>query len=447
MTGQTHGGAGWRELRQERGLTQQDVADALCRLARVHEQRGVGVNADMVSKWERGEKQPSAIYGRLLALLFDAAVTTASAAHAGGGTDLNIIQSVEDRLCSYDPLLHSALVDMWRDEVVKRRSMLKLMGALPLSGVDGVADSVLLRSANHPVAATAETATRLDELARDYQVLYHSAEPTELITPVLAYVRTVAQFLTQPVEGELRKKLLSAYGSVALLAGRLCFFDLHDAAAARGHFSVAMDAARELGDRVLAAAALGHTSFVPAAERNYAATRDYLRRTRSHAERGETSMVTSWASAVESELLSQAGDRAAALTALEHASTAAESASATLPHWFDFYDQGRLEGFRAFALIHAGRLDEARVAVERGLAELPREAVKQRSVLLADLATVHLRLDDVGHACRVAGAAVQELEVAGYATGADRLRQFRADVEPWKQHRAVRQLDERLAAL
>lgn len=447
MAGQTYDAAVWRQLRQERGLTQQDVADALCRLARVHEQRGVGVNADMVSKWERGQKKPSAIYRRLLGLLFDTAPAPSRALIPAVPTDASMGESVEQRLMGFDPLLRPALAEMWKDDLVKRRSMLQMMGAVPIGGIDAVAEAMLARW-DKKVAATPETVSRLTELADDYQRLYHGAEPMKLITPVRAFLRTARRLLSAPLDLELRVTLLSAYGQVGLLAGRVSFFDLHDASAARGYFAIVMDAARELEDRVLAAAALGHMSFVPAGERNFDAALDYVRRTRRYAERGEASMVASWSSAVESEILSQANKATAAVDAIERACTDAESATAgNLPCWFDFYDGARLDGFRGYALLQAGRTDEARIALENGVSGLPAPAVKQRSVLLADLATVHLHLSDLEQACRVAGLSLTELSHAGYATGSDRVRQFRAEVEPWHQHRAVRHLDEQLAGV
>ncbi len=148
------------------------------------------------------------------------------------------------------------------------------------------------------------------------------------------------------------------------------------------------------------------------------------------------------------KILTQANESNAAVDAIEQAGTDAERAKAGhLPSWFDFYDRARLEGFRGYALLQAGRPDEARVALESGVNGLPAHAVKQRAVLLADLATVHLHMSDLEQACRVAGFSLAELSHAGYATGADRVREFRAEVEPWRQHRAVRHLDEQLVGV
>jgi transcriptional regulator with XRE-family HTH domain len=59
-----------RELRQEAGWTQQQLADKLAHLAWAHGQGHAAVNADMVAKWERGVKGISPRYRALLCQLF-----------------------------------------------------------------------------------------------------------------------------------------------------------------------------------------------------------------------------------------------------------------------------------------------------------------------------------------------------------------------------------------
>ncbi len=68
-------------------------------------------------------------------------------------------------------------------------------------------------------------------------------------------------------------------------------------------------------------------------------------------------------------------------------------------------------------------------------------------MFLADLATVELHDGNLDHACTIATDAARQLHQAGYATGAGRLRDFRATLEPWKTSTPVRVLDEQLAAL
>jgi transcriptional regulator with XRE-family HTH domain len=59
-----------QHYRHRLGLTQEQVAEELGRLAWEHFGVRVGVDAQMVSKWERGEKRPSRFYRQLLCLLY-----------------------------------------------------------------------------------------------------------------------------------------------------------------------------------------------------------------------------------------------------------------------------------------------------------------------------------------------------------------------------------------
>lgn len=61
----------------------------------------------------------------------------------------------------------------------------------------------------------------------------------------------------------LRRRLFANRARVATLAGRLAFFDLKDSLAARGFYNLALESAREAGDHLQAAAALGHVAFIP----------------------------------------------------------------------------------------------------------------------------------------------------------------------------------------
>jgi transcriptional regulator with XRE-family HTH domain len=59
-----------QDYRRRLDLTQDQVADELRRLAWEHFGVRVGVDGQMVSKWERGEKRPSRFYRQLLCLLY-----------------------------------------------------------------------------------------------------------------------------------------------------------------------------------------------------------------------------------------------------------------------------------------------------------------------------------------------------------------------------------------
>ena len=60
-----------RAMRVRRGLTQQELAEQIARIAWTNRDLHVGLTANMVSKWERGQKRPSKLYRDLLCLVLD----------------------------------------------------------------------------------------------------------------------------------------------------------------------------------------------------------------------------------------------------------------------------------------------------------------------------------------------------------------------------------------
>jgi transcriptional regulator with XRE-family HTH domain len=452
------------ELREERGWTQEQMAEELARAVWLAEKKHAGVNADMVSKWERGEKGLSPRYRTAYGLVFGAPPEAlglspvkkrpghrADADEPQTAADDSLLASLSgaatvlDQLGAAGAILQPRMFDTWKDELMQRRALLKLIGmtpaaTLPFTGSD---DRTARAGAPSPAALR-----DLDELADTYQRLYHSTAPAALMLPVVAHLDTVAELLRQGPPQRDRRRLLVNRARIATLAGRLAFFDLQQPLAGRGYYNLSLEAAREAGDHLQAAAALGHIAFIPAAEHGFSSALDYLRGAAHHVTKSPHGPVASWLAAVESEMHTNAGSPAAALAAVDRAreTLSRPGLNAELP-WFDYYDATRLAGFAGYATLRAGRYDDARSALTEALHSLPRSAVKQRAVFLSDLATVELHGGDLDHACRIAGDAAEQLYQAGYATGADRLREFRAAVDQWKTSRPVRRLDEQLATL
>ena len=290
-----------RALREERGWTQQEVADQISRLAWLRRREQVGVNADMVAKWERGEKRPSPRYRDLLCLLFgtDAqALGIGGAAQPATGTraepddgsllaTLGGAASLLDQLGAAGAILQPRMFDVWKDELMHRRALLKLMGLATATGFASTFEADISRSGK----PTPDTAQDLDHLADRYQVLYHSTAPAVLMTPVVAHLEMLRDLLRQGGAAPVRRKLLANRARVATLAGRLAFFDLQDSLTARGYYNLALESAREAGDHLQAAAVLTRVAFIPAADNGFGAALDCM---------SFTVMPSRWAKAVMS---------------------------------------------------------------------------------------------------------------------------------------------------
>jgi transcriptional regulator with XRE-family HTH domain len=446
-----------RQYRLQRDMTQQDVAEQLSRLAWVHARQRVGVNADMVAKWERGAKRPSKLYRRLLCTLFESTERDLGLApdeayepmgHGVAGRSGDVL-ALLDELGEPAALLHPRLREMWRDELLNRRALLTYVGLAPVAvALDGILRNPLVSDSSVPlVGVDVSVVEGLEKLAARYHELYHSADPSSLMAPVKAHLAAAGEMLAQRPPRGLRVRLLRNHGQVALLAGRLSFFDLQESITARGYYQEALEAALEVGDELLAATALGHAAFVPAAENHFVAATDYLQGAALHAQRRSSDLVLSWLAAIEAEIRTTYGDVKQALTAVDRAETSLDSSSdGELPLGWDFYDATRLKGFRGFTELHAGRLNDASRVLEDALAALPATSVKQRAVYAADLAEVRVKQAEVDDACRLAAEAAESLSRAGYAIGNQRLRKLWVQMEPWRNHPGVRQLEEQLRA-
>jgi len=431
-----------RAFREERGWTQRDVAEHVQRLAWAKHADHVGVNADMVAKWERGAKGVSPYYRELLAILFGVEprllglLTSARGPELVAGFDELTRGASEllDRLGPAADVIRAHVVQVIEDQVARRRTLLAVMGLQAMS-------------AEKPSpGAMKATSARFDDLSARYQELYHSSDPVELLTIGLAHLSAVTVG-ARGASGEERARLISNQARSATLVGRLAFFDLDDAMSARGHYAVAAEAAHEAGDTRQRSAAMAHLAFVPAAEGSPAAALEYLAAAREALTHEPYPRLSSWIDAVESEVLANDGNHAAALAAIDRARDAMSlQVDEAVPDWFDYYDPTRLAGFAGYANLCAGRYDSARADLEEAL-NLPQAAAKQRSVLLADLAAVHYHDGDLDEACRIAISAVDELARAGYATGSERVRSFLRLVRPQASSLAVRTLNERVSSL
>ena len=425
-----------RAFREERGWTQRDVAEHVQRLAWAKHADHVGVNADMVAKWERGAKGVSPYYRELLAILFGVEprllglLTSARGPEVVAGFDELARGASEllDRLGPAADVIRAHVVQVIEDQVARRRTLLAVMGLQAMSAEEP-----------SPGAMKA-TSARFEDLSARYQELYHSSDPVELLTIGLAHLSAVT-VAARGASGEERARLISNQARCATLVGRLAFFDLDDAMSARGHYAVAAEAAHEAGDTRQRSAAMAHLAFVPAAEGSPAAALEYLAAAREALTHEPHPRLSSWLDAVESEILANDGNHAAALAAIDRAR-----------------DAMLFRSTKPSPLVRLLRPDPARRL--RRLRHPPRRPIRLRpgrprrgaqsppSRREAAIGLPRRPRDGALPRRRPRRGlphrdyAVDELARAGYATGAERVRAFRRLVRPQASSLAVRTLDE-----
>ncbi|GAB3146971.1 hypothetical protein GCM10027290_29520 [Micromonospora sonneratiae] len=421
----------WERL--QRGWSYEEITERIrTEMSRTGE-TDTGLNANTVRRWEIGERWPDPRYRKhLVAILGKPA------------SDLGLLTPDELAVRPDAETLHEfrRLWDMltgddngngWDRASVLRAlvgaSMLPLVA--PLLSLD-------------PEAAYADGKTidpdAYRQIVRCQRELYWTSPARPLYEAAYAHTQ-LGIGLMRAAAGISRASLASALAESALLTARLAFFDLSQPAIAERCYDVALAATREAGDHALAAAVLGHMAFVPAFGHDPASARPLIDAALQHTWHGVSPMVRSWLHCVASEVEVRAGAAAASRHHIDLAAGAIDGDS-TPPEWLDFYDNGRLHSFAGYAALASGDHREAVGQLDRALAGLIGTSAKQRSVVLADLATAHG--SDGDRAADYLNQAVDALHTDWYGTGLDRVRAVRPVLGD-SRHGA--RLDERVAAL
>jgi transcriptional regulator with XRE-family HTH domain len=433
-----------REYRLRLGWTQQQLADKLAHFAWMHHRTHPAVNADMVAKWERGAKGISPRYRTLLCQLFGitaeqlGVTPTASAARHHPVQDpeslvslLDDAANLLDQLGAAGTALAPQILSAWKDTITSRRTML------------GLLDPAATDPAGHARAATA-TLTDLEQLAQRYQTLYPTADPAALLTPVTAHMRMAHAALRRHHPAPQRRRLLRNLATVATLAGRLAHEDLGDAASGRSYYSLAIDSAQQARDDQTAAIALGYTAQLAHAEGMTAAALNHLSTALTHAQHAPT--IVPWLASMQATICADSGDHATATQALDRAQHKTPQ-SGTHPLSLIDHSPAQLLATTGHVHLQAGDHEAAQAALTTALDQFPPTARRSRILTLVDLATAEVRAGNLADASRHAITAADLLHTTTYATGAIRLRAFRAIAARPLDPQTLRALDDHLTHL
>jgi hypothetical protein len=170
---------------------------------------------------------------------------------------------------------------------------------------------------------------------------------------------------------------------------------------------------------------------------------DHLAAASTHAERAPT--VKPWLAIIQTTIHADSGDYTAAADSLHHAESVASQPTTNLPLLVD-HGPAHHAAVTGHAHLQAGHHTQARAALTAALDQLLPNARRTRILVLTDLAMIELRVGNLADACRHAITAADLLRRTPYAAGATRLRAFRAAAERPIGPRALRVLDEHLAA-
>jgi transcriptional regulator with XRE-family HTH domain len=403
--------AAWSEqihqCRQQRGLTQEEFAREVARVAWEQHHVQVGIDAAMVSKWERGAKLPSKRYQRLLAeLVDDTEARLGSAIDAPDALDFDYSGPTAAVVDAVDAL---GRADM--DRRVFLKSAMFAVGASIVPSRDW-----LIATVEEASASTGRVgATQVDAIRRTFGIF----QEMDVMRGGGHARHQLANYVTTTVTPLLRQNdpatdtgraLYEAGAEQLYLLGWMAYDDGHHALAQR-YLVQALRLAQEarcpeLGAHVLAglsdqATLTGHPDHGLQLAR---AGRAGLRTGNSPA-----CLADLWALQARAEAALNDGP-AAARSVLESERQVANIKPDEEPEWARFIDLAYLNGEYAHAFRDLGRPTETVTFAQRSADEAARQHRARRGSLAhATLARAALIDHDVEAA---AAAAVTTVELA-----------------------------------
>lgn len=425
-----------RELKNRRlatGWGQEQLAEA------------VGVDVTTVRRWERGQRRPRP---RQIEALCSSLNTSAAALGLTGSSD-----ELDDVLLILEGL-----------DPLRRRDFLKaLLGTMaPLAAVPNAEAWLRLGSAiQRPDRVDPGTIAQLEEVTIHLEELEPQFSPNALMGLVLGHYDTLREMIRHANGSTSKAELYSLAGETAAVAGWL-LWDLDQMDAASSFFMEGLEAAREVGDLALGAYLLGCRAVQPTfRERPEVRLRQLDGRTFGFSVRHGSPETRSWLATLAADSHAMAGSPDKARRALDQAQKAmAEPRGAAPPKPRRvFFDEARLAGEVGVCMARLAMVPtvsrrqrtrftaEGRGVLESALRDLQSTQIKTKPRLMTALGTTYVADGEVEEACRIGhevldlGALVRDVE-----PNAQDVVRLRRQLEPWRDHPAVRHLNDRLHA-
>ena len=382
------------------------------------------VDRTTVGRWERGETAPQAHYRPKLAALLDVEMAELDRLLTPPPEDAELPRPTSPA----DP---GDLDDMIRREFLRLLALTGSMAMLPpglTQGGEDLASHEAMNGHLWQVYQLARTKGSVRPLVRDQLSTLSEAFACTRDTP----------------------KLCILTADLFQLAGELAF-DADRYTEAAQCYTLAMSAAREAGAYDLWACSLTRHAYVSLYERKHGDAAQMLSAAASVAQRGDSALATRhWVAAVQAQAYAGMNDLDACQRALDIAEEVQHlPADSSNGGWLRF-DGSRLAEERGARYVELGRLDLAENALTDALrqAQLAKgSSYRRRGAVLADLATIGARRQDIDQALDYGHQALDLAKRSGSGYIARRLQSLRSELGPVARDVRVSELNAEIAAL
>jgi tetratricopeptide (TPR) repeat protein len=407
--------------RRRRDWTQAQVVDRLRQLAWQFGYGELGIDANAVSRHERGViRKPRSPLPDLYAELYQ---TTVEALWPGSRASGTLEATPEARRTR-----------------VRRREFTRLAGGLA-AGL--AADALPLADSTSRPRVDEALIGDLRETTARLRRADDRIPARELLGPAQSHLRLVTRLLES--DPPLRAELAAVASEAASFTAWL-WFDSDAPAAARAHYRTAIRRAREAGHPTLSAYQLGSLSALAAYTGDGTGAVRLILAAKEGVGPEAPAVARAWLAASEAAAYATARDSHATLAALDRAGAAAEDAAGagrpTWP-WMFAFDPVKVAAYAGAAQVRLGRSRHAQAALAR-VVQVRSAATKQKALVLADLGAAYAQQRAIDEACQ------QLRQALGIAIDKDsekarrRVLDVRRTLDPWRNTEPVRALDRQL---
>ena len=395
------------------------------------------------AKWERGFKRPSPFYQEKLCSLYDRSAE-----------ELGLVDAAEQAVPTWfdeNGTLADTL-ESWRHDVERRaffRHLSSFAGAAMFApAIDALGPQELherlAQALDRPSRVDQATMGHVETVTDQFRRLDDRIGSRDLLGPVLGHLRFITRLLQGSQPTQVHRRLCQAAAQVAQLAGWLSF-DANLHADARAYYDVAVKAADEGNDRALSAYVLGCRGVVEIYSGEPETGLQFAQAALYRGTSAVTATTQAWLYRVEALALAALGEADHCSGALDQAERSIERSSADEdPPWIYHFDRSQLAGQKGACYVRLRHPQAAREALGEALTTLGPEFVRDRSLHLTHLASAFAQQGEIEESCRRASQSLDIIVQTGSARELRRLREFRQELDPFADTRAVKDLDAQL---
>lgn len=431
--------------RKAAGYTQEGLAEALC------------VDRSSVIRWEAGRYSPVPYLWPKLAKLLGVSRERLAELFADEEVkSANVLVPVladHEQAVAANPARLSVAPHSWVDDV-KRRELLRLLGVATTSA----AAPSLLAGLNsddqdrvmHAVAAP----SRVDELTLQHvDSMLHAAMrqddalgPQAVLDTILAQ-RELVRTLLADCPSVLRPRVLTLYSNLSRFAGWLSF-DLTDYETSGRYYEEARLAAHAAEDVDLSICVLCNLSHLATWRGRARLGVDHAMAAQNWASETRDPLLRAYTADVAARAYAVMGDRKACFTALDSSQEDIRDAAPQTPDssLVYFYGQGQLVRTRSGCMLKLGNYDVAEQAARESLCLTDVSFVRNRAFSTIYLGKAHLATGEIEQAAQVFGNSAELAARNRSARLVQTIERARADLRPWRDTAAVRDLDAKLVS-